>query len=231
MTEYQSIAVHEGTFQAYIARPSTTWAPAVIVLQEIFGVNADIREICDELAESGYIAIAPDLFWRKEPGLDLSSRSDADWKKGLTVYAQYNLDAGVRDITSTIAVARRLRGTSGKVGVIGFCLGGLMAYLTAARTNIDAGVSYYGGGIDQVLDEADGLKAPFMMHLAEDDEFISKSAQARIKMALSAKPNVEIHSYPRCNHAFARHFGTHYNSSAATTANDRTDAFLAKHLG
>jgi carboxymethylenebutenolidase len=230
MGEYQSIAVDEGTFRAYVARPSVALAPAVVVIQEIFGVNADMRETCDELAERGFIAIAPDLFWRKEPGLDLNSWSEADWKKGLALYAEYDRDAGIRDIAATAGVAKRIDGSSGKVGVMGFCLGGLMSFLTTARTDIDVGVSYYGGGTDQVLDEVPALTAPFQIHLAEEDEFISKPAQEKIKMALSGKPNVELYSYPGCNHAFARHTGTHYDRKAAATANERTRAFLVKHL-
>src|ERR1700722_18371286 len=130
MGEYQSIAVDEGTFRAYVARPSVALAPAVGGIQEIFGVNADMRETCDELAERGFLAIAPDLFWRKEPGLDLNSWSEADWKKGLALYAEYDRTAGVRDIAAAAAVAKRIDGSSGKVGVMGFCLGGLMSFLT-----------------------------------------------------------------------------------------------------
>jgi carboxymethylenebutenolidase len=230
MSEYQSVTVDGGTFRAYVARPSVELAPVVVVIQEIFGVNADMRETCDELAERGFIAIAPDLFWRKEPGLDLNSWSEADWKKGLALYAEYDRDAGVRDIAATAGVAKRIDGSSGKVGVMGFCLGGLMSFLTTARTDIDVGVSYYGGGTDQVLDEAPALTAPFLIHLAEEDEFISKPAQEKIKTALSGKPNVELYSYPGCNHAFARHTGTHYDRKAAATANERTRAFLVKHL-
>jgi carboxymethylenebutenolidase len=230
MSEYQSIKVDEGTFRAYVARPAVALAPAVVVIQEIFGVNVDIRETCDELAGRGFIAIAPDLFWRKEPGLDLSSWSESDWKQGLALYAEYDRDAGVRDIAATAAVAKRLEGSSGKIGVMGFCLGGLMTYLAAARTDIDVGVSYYGGGTDQFLDEAPALTTPFLVHLAEEDEFISKPAQEKIKAALSGKPNVELYTYPGCNHAFARHTGTHYDRNAAAMANERTRAFLVEHL-
>ena len=230
MSEYQPITVDDGTFRAYVARPSVGPAPVIVVIQEIFGVNADMRETCGELAERGFIAIAPDLFWRKEPGLDLNSWSEADWKKGLALYAEYDRTAGVRDIAAAAAVAKRIDGSSGKVGGMGFCLGGLMSFLTAARTDIDVGVSYYGGGTDQVLDAAPALTAPFLIHLAEEDEFISKPAQEKIKAALSGKPNVELYSYLGCNHAFARHTGMHYDRNAAATANERTWAFLINHL-
>jgi len=230
MKEHITIEGHDGAFAAYIARPKTSPTPAVVVLQEVFGVNADIRKTCDELAEQGFIAVAPDLFWRQEPGLDLNHWSDAEWKKGLALYAAYDRDKGVRDIVDTAHAAGHLEGASGKVGVMGFCLGGLMTFLTAAREKIDAAVAYHGGDTEKYLDEADKITAPMLMHLAEEDEFISKEAQTKIKAALSNKPNVEIYSYPGCNHAFARHTGTHYNAEAAAKANGRTWQFLHDHL-
>ncbi len=225
-----TIEGRDGAFDAYLARPKTLPAPAVVVLQEIFGVNTDMRETCDELAAHGFIAVCPDLFWRQEPGLDLNHWSDAEWKKGLALYAAYDRDKGVRDIVDTAHAAGQLEGASGKVGVMGFCLGGLMTFLTAAREKIDAAVAYHGGETEKYLDEADKITAPMLMHLAEEDEFISKEAQTKIKAALSNKPNVEIYSYPGCNHAFARHTGTHYNAAAAAKANGRTWQFLHDHL-
>jgi carboxymethylenebutenolidase len=230
MKDHITIEGDDGAFGAYMARPKTLPAPAVVVLQEIFGVNADIRKTCDELAEQGFLAVAPDLFWRQEPGLDLNHWSDAEWKKGLALYAAYDRDKGVRDIVTTAHAARQLEGASGKVGVMGFCLGGLMTFLTAARAKIDAAVAYHGGETEKYLDEAGKITAPMLMHLAEEDEFISKDAQAKIKAALSDKPNVEVYSYPGCNHAFARHTGTHYDAAAAAKANGRTWEFLGDHL-
>ena len=226
MKDCITIEGRDGTFYAHIARPKTLPASAVVVLQELFGVNADIRKTCDELAEQGFIAVAPDLFWRQEPGLDLNHWSDAEWKKGLALYAAYDRNKGVLDIVDTAHAAGQLDGASGKVGVMGFCLGGLMAFLAAARAKIDAAVAYHGGDTEKYLDEAGGITAPMLMHLAEEDEFISKEAQAKIKAALADKPNVEIYSYPGCNHAFARHTGTHYNAAAAAMANGRTWQFL-----
>ena len=232
MKDRITIEGRDGAFGAYMAmaRPKTLPAPAVVVLQEIFGVNTDMRETCDELAAHGFIAVCPDLFWRQEPGLDLNHWSDAEWKKGLTLYAAYDRNKGVRDIVDTAHAAGQLEGASGKVGVMGFCLGGLMTFLTAAREKIDAAVAYHGGDTEKYLDEADKITAPMLMHLAEEDEFISKEAQTKIKAALSNKPNVEIYSYPGCNHAFARHTGTHYNAAAAAKANGRTWQFLHDHL-
>ena len=230
MKDRITIEGRDGAFDAYIARPKALPAPAVVVLQELFGVNADIRKTCDELAEQGFIAVAPDLFWRQEPGVDLNHWSDAEWKKGLALYAGYNRNKGVLDIADTAHAAGQLDGGSGKVAVMGFCLGGLMAFLTAARAKIDAAVAYHGGDTEKYLDEVGGITAPMLMHLAEEDEFISKEAQAKIKAALADKPNVEIYSYPGCNHAFARHTGTHYNAAAAAMANQRTWQFLRDRL-
>ena len=230
MKDRITIEGRDGAFGAYMARPKTLPAPAVVVLQEIFGVNMDMRETCDELAAQGFIAVCPDLFWRQEPGLDLNHWSDAEWKKGLALYAAYDRDKGVRDIVDTAHASGQLDGASGKVGVMGFCLGGLMTFLTAAREKIDAAVAYHGGETEKYLDEADKITAPMLMHLAEEDEFISKEAQTKIKAALSNKPNVEIYTYPGCNHAFARHTGTHYDAAAAGEANGRTWQFLHDHL-
>jgi carboxymethylenebutenolidase len=231
MSQTINIQTEGGEFSAYVARPTETTAPAVVVLHEVFGVNDDIRLTCDELASEGFIAIAPDLFWRQERGVDLSSWSDAEWRKGLALYGAYDRDVGVRDVIATVRAAGQLQGASGKVGVMGFCLGGLLTYLTAARHEIDAAVAYHGGDTERYLDEARGITAPLLMHLAEEDEFISKDAQARIKAALAEVPSATVYSYPGCNHAFARHTGLHYDAQAAALANGRTWAFLAKHLG
>jgi carboxymethylenebutenolidase len=224
------ITVPGGAFDAYVARPYTDSAPAVVVVQEIFGVNADLRATCDELAAKGFIAISPDLFWRDQPGLALDKLDEAEWKRGFELYQAFDFDRGAQDVIATIDAARSIEGGNGKVAVMGFCLGGLMTYLAAARGNVDAAVSYYGGGIDQYLDEAGHLTAPLMMHLAEEDEYIPAEAQARIKAALGDKPNVRILSYPGCNHAFARHGGVHYDADAALSANERTESFLRQSL-
>jgi carboxymethylenebutenolidase len=231
MNDRITIEGQDGVFGAYVARPRATPAPAVIVLQELFGVNADIRKTCDELAEQGFIAVAPDLFWRQEPGVDLSVTSEPDWQHGLRLYQAYDRDAGVRDIQATVDVAANLPGSAGKVAVLGYCLGALMTFLTAARSTVAAAVAYHGGDTEKYLGEADGLHAPLLMHLAEEDEFISKAAQTEIKTALADKPNVTIYSYPGQNHAFARHNGSHYNAAAAALANGRTSEFLNEHLG
>jgi len=230
MEDRISIEGRDGAFSAYITRPKTLPAPAVVVLHEVFGVNSDIRKTCGELTEQGFIAVAPDLFWRQEPGVDLSVTSEPDWQHGLRLYQAYDRDAGARDIKDTADVVAKLPGCIGKVAVLGYCLGGLMTFLTAVRYSVDAAVVYHGGDTEKYLGEANGLDAPLLMHLAEEDEFISKAAQAEIKAALASKPNVTVYSYPGQHHAFARHNGEHYNAAAAALANGRTREFLNQQL-
>jgi carboxymethylenebutenolidase len=230
MNDHITVEGHDGAFAAYIARPKTSPAPAVVVLQELFGVNADIRKTCDELAEQGFIAVAPVLFWRQEPGVDLSVTSEADWQHGLRLYQAYDRDAGARDVKDTVNAVAKLPGCTGRVAVLGYCLGALMVFLTAVRYGVDAAVAYHGGDTEKYLGEVNGLDAPLLMHLAEEDEFISKPAQAKIKTALADKPNATVYSYPGQHHAFARHNGTHYNAAAAALANGRTSEFLHQQL-
>jgi carboxymethylenebutenolidase len=231
MTNQITVQGRDGTFAAYIARPKSSPASAVIVLQEVFGVNADIRRHCDELAEQGFLAVAPDLFWRQEPGVDLTVTSEADWQHGLRLYQGYDRDAGVKDIKETIDAVRKLPECNGKVALLGYCLGALMVFMTAVRNDgIDAAVWYHGADTEKYLGEVDGLHAPVLMHLAEEDEFISKAAQAEIKAALGKKPNATLYSYPGQSHAFSRHNGKHYNAAAAHLANGRTSEFLKQEL-
>src|SRR5271166_3102355 len=231
MKDHITIEGQGGTFSAYIARPKTAPAPAVVVLQELFGVNADIRKHCDELAEQGYLALAPDLYWRQERGVDLNVTSEADWQHGLRLYSAYDRDAGVKDIKDTIDAVRNLPECNGKVALLGYCLGALMVFMTAVRNDgIDAVVWYHGADTEKYLGEVDGLHAPILMHLAEEDEFISKAAQAEIKAALTTKPNATLYSYPGQCHAFSRHNGAHYNAAAAALAKQRTSQFLHQQL-
>jgi carboxymethylenebutenolidase len=231
MMDHFTVQGRDGTFKAYIARPNTSPAPAVVVLQELFGVNADIRRHRDELAEQGYLAVAPDLYWRQEPGVDLNVTSEADWDHGLRLYQAYDRDAGVKDIKDTIDAVRSLPECNGKVALLGYCLGALMVFLTTVRNDgIDAAVWYHGADTDKYLGEVDGLHAPILMHLAEEDEFISKAAQAEIKAALAKKPSTTVYSYPGQCHAFSRHNGKHYNAAAAHLANGRTSEFLKHEL-
>ena len=231
MSERMTIAVRGGSFSAYVARPAQATAPAVVAIQEIFGVNAVMRQVCDDLAAKGFLAICPDLFWRLEPGVELTDKTQADWGKALDLMGRFDVDKGVEDIRATIDVIRRDPGCSGKVGAVGYCLGGRLAYLTATRTDSDASVGYYGVGIENYLGEAELLAGPLMLHIAGDDGFVPKDAQARIVSALKDHPQVTIHTYAGRDHAFARPGGEHYHAADAAQANKRTEAFFKKHLG
>ncbi len=151
----------------------------------------------------------------------LDVTSEADWQHGLRLYGAYDRDAGAKDVKDTVNAVRNLPECNGKVALLGYCLGALMVFLTAVRCHgVDAAVAYHGGDTEKYLGEVDGLNAPLLMHLAEEDEFISKAAQAEIKAALAKKPNTTVYSYPGQNHAFSRHNGAHYNAAAAALANE-----------
>ncbi|WP_342114884.1 dienelactone hydrolase family protein [Pseudoduganella sp. OTU4001] len=226
-----SIQTADGSFNCHVARPTSPGPhPVVVVLQEIFGVNAGIRSIAADYAAKGFIAVCPDLFWRAEPGLDLSEARDGDWTKGFALYSAYDRDKGVQDIAATVTAARIMAGSNGKVGVTGYCLGGLLTYLSAARCDADAFAAYYGGGTEQYLDEAARITRPMIYHLANEDEYIDRAAQARINQALGGKPNVQVFNYPGRNHAFARPGGHHFHAGDAALANGRTDAFFTQQL-
>lgn len=225
-----AIATPDGSFGGYLALPEMDKAPGVVVIQEIFGVNANIRQICDSLAEQGYVAFAPDLFWRQQPGVQLTDKSEEDWQQAFALMNGMDIDKAVEDIAASIAFLRSHARCSGKVGAIGYCLGGKLAYLTAARTDADASVGYYGVGLEQLLGEAERIKRPLMLHIAELDKFSSPQAQAQIREALSRHAAVTLHSYPNVDHAFAREGGEHYDAQAAQLANGRTQVFLRQAL-
>jgi carboxymethylenebutenolidase len=229
--ERLTIKTPDGAFSAYVARPAAASAPAVVVIQEIFGVNAVMRETADWLAGEGYLAICPDLFWRIEPGIDITDKSKAEWDRAFELFGLFDADKGVADIAATTDAIRADPGCSGKVGAVGYCLGGKLAYLTAARTDIDAAVSYYGVGLDALTGEAAGVKRPLLMHVAGEDGFVPKEAQAAIHAALDGNPLITIHDYPGRDHAFARQGGEHYDAADAGKANDRTLAFFKGNLG
>jgi carboxymethylenebutenolidase len=225
-----TISGDDGDFSAYLAAPASGRGPGIVVIQEIFGINAVMRELADRLAAQGFFALAPDLFWRLEPGIQLTDKTDAEWKTALDLMNRFDVDKGVEDIQSAISHLRVTTGVSGKVGAVGYCLGGLLAYLTAARTDSDATVGYYGVNIPAYLGEAANITAPLMLHIAAEDGFVPKQMQAQMKAALSGNPLVTLHVYEGLDHAFARPGGAHYDAAGAELANQRTDDFLREHL-
>jgi carboxymethylenebutenolidase len=225
-----TISTNDGDFQAYVARPAAEKAPAVIVIQEIFGVNAVVRLVADRLAVEGFLAIAPDLFWRLEPGVDITDKSKAEWDKAFALMNAFDTDLGVEDIQATITAAREDHQCDGHVGAVGYCLGGRLAFLAATRTDVDAAVGYYGVSIDHYLGEADKLSRPLVLHVAEEDQFVPKDAQERIIAGLKNHPQVEVFTYPGRDHAFAREGGEHFDAEDAAKANQRTLETFRKAL-
>ena len=229
--ERLTIKTPDGEFSAYVARPAAASAPVVVVIQEIFGVNQVMRDLTDGYAAQGYLAVCPDLFWRIEPGIDITDQSEAEWKRAFELFNAFDVEKGVEDLAATIDQVRDMDGSSGKVGTVGFCLGGRLAYLTGTRTDADAAVGYYGVGIENYLGEAEKLAHPLMLHIACEDGFVPKEAQALIHQKLDNHPQIEIHDYPDRDHAFARVGGEHYNAADAEKANARTLAFFKANLG
>lgn len=226
-----SIKGPEGNFAAYLASPAAGRGPGVIVIQEIFGVNAIVRAICDAHAAQGRFALAPDLFWRLEPGVQITDRTDAEWKKAIDLMNRFEPEKGVADIQLAITYLRGLPGCSGKVGSVGYCLGGLLAFLMAARTGADASVGYYGVNIQAMLGEAKKIRRPLLLHIAGKDEYTPPEAQKKIMDGLKGNPLVTIHFYPEMDHAFARPGGKHYDKANAELANGRSETFFRQHLG
>ena len=230
MTDVTIQATDGGSFSGYLAIPATGSGPGIVVIQEIFGVNDVMRGLCDSLAAQGYVALCPDLFWRQEPGIQISDKTEEHWAKAFQLYQGFNETKGVEDLIATLEFLRAHPAVTGKVGSIGYCLGGKLAYLMATRSDADANVSYYGVGIDKALDEASAITNPLMMHLAGKDKFVPAEAQAEITAKFADNPLVTLHAYPDQDHAFARTDGVHWDPVAAKAANDRTAAFLAEYL-
>ncbi|MDH3703453.1 MAG: dienelactone hydrolase family protein [Alphaproteobacteria bacterium] len=226
-----TIACPDGAFSAYLASPTGNSGGGVLVIQEIFGVNKDMRDHCDHLAAQGYFALCPDIFWRQEPGIQITDQSEEEWAKAFELYQGFDVDKGVADLKVALAHLRTVEGCTGKAGTVGFCLGGLLAYLMAAESDAECNVSYYGVGIDERLAAADGITAPTLLHIAEEDGFVPKEAQAKIKDGLGGHPSISLHSYPGVDHAFARHAGVNYDAAAATLADSRTMECFNANLG
>lgn len=225
-----TISGPDGSFAAYLATPAVGNAPGIVIIQEIFGVNAVMRAMADELSASGFFALVPDLFWRLEPGVQLTDKTEAEWQRAFDLMKRFDAAAGVTDIQTAITHLRAVPGCTGKVGAVGYCLGGLLAYLTAVRTDADASVGYYGVNIQTMLGEAANIRKPLMLHIAGKDEFVPPDAQQQIVDGLAGNKLVTIHRYPQMDHAFARPGGKHYDQANAGLANSRTATFFRQHL-
>jgi len=219
---------HSGSFNVYRATPADEAKAAIVVVQEIFGINPGIRAKVDSWAAKGYAVYALDLFWRDKPGIQLDPDIPDQLQEAFGFYQRFDRDKGVADIEATIRAARAE--TEKKVGVTGYCLGGLMTYLAATRTDADASAAYYGAGIDGFLSEAHGIARPLLMHFAGKDHFIPTEAITKIEDAFKGNERVEIHTYPGVDHGFATQTGKRRVEDAANLADGRTEAFFAKHL-
>ena len=218
-----------GEFDAYLALPASGYGPGIVVLQEIFGITGYIRSVADWYAAHGFVALAPDLFWRMERNVQLSDKGN-DWNKAIEFYQRLDEAKAVEDAAAALKSLKQSAACSGRAGAVGFCLGGNLAYLLSVRFKTDCAVGYYGVSIEKSLDEAKNLTTPLMLHIAGDDKFCPPEAQRQIHNTLDSNQLVTIHDYPGLGHAFGRNGGEHYNAAAAELANLRTLEFFVSHL-
>lgn len=224
------ILTKDGTFSGYLALPEEGSGPGLVLAQEIFGVNHVMKKIADQFAGKGYVVLVPDLFWRMGPGIVLGY-SEADWKKAFDCYQKFDVDSGIKDIQAAITALREHEACTGKIGVVGYCLGGLLAFLSACRTDCDAAICYYGVGIEGHLNEAKKITCPTVLHFAEKDDYVSRAAFHKIKKELEAFDNIEVFDYPGVGHAFARQGEEAYHRPSALKADARTIACLKSAIG
>ncbi len=216
-----------GDFSAYLALPAGGRGPGIVVLQEIFGVNRFVREVCDWYAARGFVALAPDLFWRIEPGLELTEK---DFDKAIGMLGKLDHNKAVDDAGAALEFVRAHPACNGRAGAVGYCLGGRLAYLLAVRYKPDASVGYYGVGIEGVLNESNNLACPLMLHIGALDKYTPPPVVDQIRAALDPHPRVTLHVYDDADHAFARATGPHYDPPAAELANLRSLEFFVRNL-
>ena len=225
-----TVPLRDGEMGAYLARPEGRPAGAIIAIMEIWGVNDTMRHHAHEFAEAGYVCLVPDLFWRQEPGVELSDRNPADAEKAFDLYYEFDYDLGVRDMEDSRAFLKTLPECNGKVGAVGYCLGGKLCYLLCCRTDIDCAVAYYGTYIEHSIREAKNLHRPLLLHMAMKDRWVQPEINALLERRLGASPWVEIHKYPEADHAFARKGGRPYREDDAKRALGLSLEFFARHL-
>lgn len=221
----------QGRFSAWLAAPAGAPRGAIVVIQEIFGVNEGIRRKCDHWTSLGYVGVAPDLFWRLQERVELDPDVPDQFQQALGLMQRFDQDSGIADIEATIRDARGRLGEGGRVGCVGYCLGGRLAFMTAARTDIDASVGYYGVGLEGLLGEKHAIARPLLLHVAGADHFVTPDKQALIHEGLDDHPRVAIHDYPGEDHGFAAEMGNRRSEEAARLADSRTEAFFAEHIG
>lgn len=220
----------DAALDAYGATPAQGPAPAVVVLHEIFGVTPSIRAVADALAAEGFLTVVPDLFWRQAKGVVLSETDDTDRARGMALGQGLAGPQVVEDIAAVAAHVRGLPACNGRVGAVGFCLGGRLAFLAACAGAVDAAAAYYPTGLQTVLDAAGTLTRPVLLQIAEQDALCPPEAQAAIHARLGHNPQVTLKTYPGVGHAFARPGSPARDPAMADLANATVATFLSAHL-
>lgn len=191
-------------FDAYLSLPPTGQGPGLLLIQEIFGVNEHIQAVADQYAADGFVVIAPDVFWRQEQRLSLGYTAEG-FEKGLALLAGLDVDLAGADLQRTVATLRENPACVGPVGSVGFCMGGMLSFVAAARTEVDAAVCYYGGGIDQHLDLVDDIGCPLLLHYAEKDGYIPEASVKTVREALRGRKGGDrdrVIVHPGVDHGF-----------------------------
>jgi carboxymethylenebutenolidase len=219
-----------GSFDAYLFEPQRKPAGVVVLIQEIFGVNQAMRDAAAQIADWGFFVLIPDLFWRQQPNVDITDKTQEEWQRAFTLMQGFDQDKGIEDLKATVAVARTLPGGNGHVGSIGFCLGGRLAFMMATRSDTDVNVSYYGVGLDGLLGELGRVNKPLLVHIADQDEFFPAEGRAKVVEAVQGNRHISSYVYRNANHAFARVGGGHWDGRSAAIANGRSAVALAAAL-
>lgn len=221
-----------GTFSSYVSIPASGRGPGVLVIQEVFGVNAYIRDVCDRLASVGYVALAPDLFWRLEPGIEFDSSDQANIAPAVELAGRYDPVAGLSDLGDALRHLRSLDETQGATGVIGFCFGGTQAYRVGAHLDPACVVSYYGSGTADLLGDLDKVNCPIVFHFGDDDPYLPMTDVEKIKAAVADHNEITVHVHEGGGHAFDNSFAPHFSQpEIAAKAWTETLAFLYLHIG
>jgi carboxymethylenebutenolidase len=221
-------AADGGKFRGYLSLPRQGSGPGLVLCQEIFGVTGGIRELADLYAQEGYVVLAPDLFWRLQPGLELG---EADVQQAMGYAQRFDAKQGVQDIAACAAALRDHPACKGRIGVLGHCLGGRMAVLAAASGAVDCAVSYYGVGIDAVLPQLGDIRVPMVLHFAGEDQLVKPEAVKRIRAHFAGRDDVEIYVYPGVDHAFASPGRPSFDKQASGMAHTRSLALLRRVMG
>ena len=220
-----------GAFDCFVVQPKRPAAGVVVLIQEIFGVNQSMRDTCAYVADLGFIALAPDLFWRQQPGVDITDKTKAEWDQAFALMNGFDQAKGIEDLVATVEVARGMPGSNGKVATMGYCLGGRLAAMMAVHSDADVNVSYYGVGLDSLIEQFGAVKSPLLIHIAGEDAFFPAEGRAKVAAAAEGHPAIRTFTYNGADHAFARVGGTHWDGRSAAIANGRSAEALVAALG